>query len=631
MAFATFCGVDSFRSPKLLPPRGSAVADRGFQRTPVNKKLHTGIAGGGWNGPSIMSKLLPSIGRPISIPDFTHALLATWKPQSSRQHEATSKLGLAISGGVDSMALAVLCSKIQNRPECPKFTFQAFVVDHGVRKGSDHEAISVSKVLENKGIPTEVLKIHWGSTEEPGKRPDFESLARKYRFQALGNACRGKGINSLLLAHHEDDQAESVMMRMINGHRALGLRGMQGESRIPECYGIHGVHQSGAHVKLLIPNSRYVKRSNPLVIERGGINIYRPLLAFGKSRLIATCQAEETEWFDDPTNKDPSLTMRNAVRHLFRTAKLPTALQPESILRLSEKCKQKDIQLKAAAQNLLEKNPPSVLDTRSGTLIIQFPELAQLALSGSELSQADCGLVAAHLLRKAITLVSPEKQVELPSLHRVAVRMFPELLDATTVQSETTGDSNALPTQPISHISEQTREANASLARPFTVSGVYFQPLISESVTPTSAYQRRKWLLSRQPYPHTASARPCLSFPPSGQWSPWSLYDGRFWFRFLNGTDRTYYVRPFREDDWKAFRASKWFLADLKKRAPASVKWTLPALVVEESPGKERVAALPTFHHTIRDYEDFEDVCWEVRYKNVEVEGLRKTGSCIIC
>jgi tRNA(Ile)-lysidine synthase len=78
-------------------------------------------------------------------------------------------LGLAISGGVDSMALAALCSGIQHAPKSivseihhshsqtaaavlPGIGFQAFVVDHGVREGSDIEARAVSSVLEQRGM-----------------------------------------------------------------------------------------------------------------------------------------------------------------------------------------------------------------------------------------------------------------------------------------------------------------------------------------------------------------------------------------------------------------------------------------------------------------------------------------------
>jgi PP-loop family len=87
----------------------------------------------------------------------------------------TDILGLAVSGGVDSIALATLCSRLQ-RPASLKSSyeaessdssvlkslqnlkFQAFVVDHGLRLGSDTEAQSVSKVLENRGDSPRVFK-----------------------------------------------------------------------------------------------------------------------------------------------------------------------------------------------------------------------------------------------------------------------------------------------------------------------------------------------------------------------------------------------------------------------------------------------------------------------------------------
>lgn len=67
-------------------------------------------------------------------------------------------IGLAISGGVDSMALAALCSRLQSASqsqegEAPPLTeFQAFVVDHGVREGSNDEANSVARIMGEKGI-----------------------------------------------------------------------------------------------------------------------------------------------------------------------------------------------------------------------------------------------------------------------------------------------------------------------------------------------------------------------------------------------------------------------------------------------------------------------------------------------
>lgn len=83
----------------------------------------------------------------------------------SRERRAKLKVGLAISGGVDSMALAALCSQLQRPPipvndfheprsqvgRLPDLNFQAFVVDHDVRSGSDVEAQNVASVLEGRG------------------------------------------------------------------------------------------------------------------------------------------------------------------------------------------------------------------------------------------------------------------------------------------------------------------------------------------------------------------------------------------------------------------------------------------------------------------------------------------------
>jgi hypothetical protein len=121
------------------------------------------------------SSLLNSTPLPISLSEFSNALFSTWKQKtyhngrgpktfgmqyevSNRDIETEQLLGLAISGGVDSMALATLCSGLlHNRGSeiaspLPNLAFKAFVVDHGVRNGSDVEAENVSKVLESRGL-----------------------------------------------------------------------------------------------------------------------------------------------------------------------------------------------------------------------------------------------------------------------------------------------------------------------------------------------------------------------------------------------------------------------------------------------------------------------------------------------
>lgn len=524
--------------------------------------------------------------------------------------EGAKTFGLAISGGVDSMALAALCSGLLNDNNSkmasgpPELAFKAFVVDHAVRRGSNVEAENVSKVLESRGIPTQVLKLNWGMDGRPAELPNFESLARKYRFQTLGKACKEAGINSLFLAHHEDDQAETVMMRLIRGHGVLGLAGMKRASEIPECRGLHGVHESGGLEDLLQDPSRpawpifdpsgalpsKTSRTGPaMAIEQGGIRVYRPLLGFSKARLIATCHAENMIWFEDHTNQDPTVTTRNAIRSMFRSHKMPAALSIASMVRLSKTSQVKMEKLESIAAALLRENGVRHFETRAGTIVIRFPHIFKRAVP-LELSE-ERGLIAALILRRVIMLVSPEEHVQLSSLHTAVLNLFPEV-----------------------------HEGGAMRRRSFTVSGVQFSP--------TEGGTNREWFISRQNYSSMQSKRPII-YVPSGEclksagWSTWELYDGRYWIRVQHSGTTSILIRPFHEKDMVGLKTEfqhelrKTLEALLRKYATGNVRWTLPAIVSRFADGKEKVLALPTLNLNL-PYHGME-LKWEVRYKKVDV------------
>ncbi|KAH7409234.1 PP-loop family-domain-containing protein [Cadophora sp. MPI-SDFR-AT-0126] len=561
--------------------------------------------------------------RSISAIEFSKVWPGIWlksrEPGLGANLEPT--IGLAISGGVDSMALAFLCSSMNESLSAEnRVNFRAFVVDHGFRNGSDNEALAVSKSLETRGIPTQVLKIEWPSSLQAHALPNFESAARRYRFRTLGKACSEWGINSLFLAHHEDDQVETVMMRLMEGHR-MGLTGIKDHSEIPECYGIHGVHESGRldidSFKGLTeykpnyvekPTHRTVDWKPQLTLESGGVRVYRPLLGFSKERLIATCKENNVEWFEDHTNKDRTLTKRNAIRHILSKYALPKALSKPALLDLSEKMRKQEQRRKEVLEQWLSNCCITSLDLQVGTAKVNFADLNQFKEHLSWPGER-AGQTAAELLSRIMMLVSPHEHVPISSLHGAVSRLFPELSKG----EPRTGS--------------------------FTVCGLYFQSIQRDSPGADKPGHDRKpiWHISRQPFGSNEITKHVLTYSSSPQapWSPWRLFDGRYWIRVKNNSSSTVLVQPLSPTQWPRFKQDlgqqrKRALKIMKQKAPDGVRYTLPSVVLRTKDGnsmeEDRVVALPTLGICSADSVERKEVECEVRYKKIYTAGLPIVG-----
>ncbi|CCU82220.1 PP-loop family protein [Blumeria hordei DH14] len=552
-------------------------------------------------------------------------------------------IGLAISGGVDSMALAALCSLWKYNENCghpcPKITenftvpkFQAFVVDHRIRNGSKDEAQVVSKELINRGIPTEILTVKW-HVEKPSCLSNIETLARQQRFRLLGGSCATHGIDSLILAHHEDDQVETILARLIAGHRGLGLCGIKSHATIPECFGMYGVHESGGSrnksslQEQVIPSKitdKLSSCSNQLVIESGGIRIYRPLLAFSKSRLISTCQALQMPWFEDETNQDPKITMRNAIRYLYRHHQLPAAITKPALISLSAKINQEVKKKQETILQYLSKIQICSFNTRTGTIKIRFPHLRRTAKHLIELSDTEILQVAEMILHKIVYLVSPNKQIDLSSLRGAIYRLFPELFQQK---------------RPATKITRDNQIAQAA----FTVAGTIFQPVESNK-NPTTLNSNMKtglslcelkpiWLVSRQPPSLVKDSNYNLIVSTVKSSSSWTLIDGRFWMlveNFCSSLDLI--VRLLRPNDLKPLSnqldpaTRKLLNHRLALHTPGKIRWTLPAIFCREVGTLTQIPlSLPTLNIEVPEASLYGK--WEVRYKKVNIDGLNMTWS----
>lgn len=503
----------------------------------------------------------------------------------------------------------------------------------------------------------------WPRGTKPSDLSDFETQARILRYRSLGAACRDFGIRHLLLGHHADDQAETVLMRVASGHKGRGLRGMQECSTIPECWGMHGVYESGqyeyAKRKLeRLPRSqqdssmehaRHIKSlaiSDPTV-EKGGVVILRPLLDFSKQQLIETCRAHDVTWEDDKTNYDVWRTPRNTIRELLSGFALPIALRKRSMLEIVRKTLEHSLRIVAISGKLFVHCKILLFDARSGGLVVRFPENLVSFRDQDDRDKAkylaNARSTCATMLRRFVQMVTPRQTVPLLDLQFAVLSMFPEL-------------------------SEGYSDVNSRLQpNGFTACGVQFQrlrsPLFEESSGVKEAgVQDGKagwntlnpdfvWKLTREPFSAalpSLKVLPPVSFaspiPMSGvsapdthitlvkpAWSSWEFWDGRYWIRVLNHMSRTLVVRPFQPADLQALKSTlslgQWrmFYRVLGQAAPGQLRWTL--LTIAEVGSNEReagkVLVLPTLGQAgevnIEDEHGLKRLDWKIRYKKVRL------------
>jgi len=183
--------------------------------------------------------------------------------------EVTPHLAIAVSGGPDSMALAVLS---QEWASARGGEVIGLIVNHGLRPEAGEEAHQVAGWLGDRGIKAQVLT--W---EGPKPVAGVQAAAREARYQLLIEECTSLKLDHLLLAHHQDDQAETFLLRLF---RSSGIDGL----------------------------ACMAPMSHPDVGTSTDIQLLRPLLTLPKSRLIATARSRNVLWVEDPSNLSPKFT-----------------------------------------------------------------------------------------------------------------------------------------------------------------------------------------------------------------------------------------------------------------------------------------------------------------------------------
>ncbi|RYG95299.1 MAG: tRNA lysidine(34) synthetase TilS, partial [Alphaproteobacteria bacterium] len=137
-----------------------------------------------------------------------------------------SVLGLAVSGGPDSLALMLLAKRWAEMRAAPQ-RLVVYSLDHRLRAEAADEVLMVGAEAERLGLAFRGLA--W--TEEPPET-GLQEAARQARYRLIGDAMRQDGATVLVTAHHRADQAETVLMRLAHGSGLDGLKGMVSFSQV---------------------------------------------------------------------------------------------------------------------------------------------------------------------------------------------------------------------------------------------------------------------------------------------------------------------------------------------------------------------------------------------------------------
>lgn len=184
-------------------------------------------------------------------------LQARFAEALARLNPGGGRLGLAVSGGPDSMAMLLLAHAVIPGG------FAVGTVDHGLRPEAQAECAAVARACAMRGVDCAILTARMESG-------NLQADARRARYAVLGQWSRERGLAALATAHHADDQAETLLMRLARGSGVAGLAGIREAGRV----------------------------------EGVDVPVIRPLLSFRRAELARVIAAGNIAVAHDPSNTD---------------------------------------------------------------------------------------------------------------------------------------------------------------------------------------------------------------------------------------------------------------------------------------------------------------------------------------
>ncbi len=284
---------------------------------------------------------------------------------------------LGVSGGPDSVALMLLAAQWARGHVAPPPLYVA-TVDHGLRKESRGEAETVARWAAALALPHAILV--WEGDKPKSK---IQERAREARYHLLFEHASKIGADHVMTAHHADDQAETILFRLLRGSGVSGLAGMA-PSR--EC---------------------------------DGLVLARPLLSCTKEDLVALCEERAHPFFIDPSNHDP-VYARTRMRRL-RGLLAEEGLDRTALLRLAMRASRAETALQARGQSVAA----SLLAERRPGLF--KADISALADEPDE--------IFLRILADELKLIGGEQRVRLERLETLVLRLRQAMRDEVALKT----------------------------------------------------------------------------------------------------------------------------------------------------------------------------------------------------
>ena len=264
-------------------------------------------------------------------------------PPSSKlpRIDSAARIAVAFSGGLDSTVL-LHSTVAAYGPE----NVIALHINHGLQDSADDWVMHCANMAQAFEVEFDFRILSW--SKDIDDLGNIEAQARQARYDALVEMCQHYGVSDLLLGHHQDDQAETVLLQLLRGSGLAGLSGMASQR----------------------------------MMDQTDIRVWRPFIDLTRKELEAYAYEYHLDWIEDPTNQDDHFT-RNFIR--LRVMPILEKVQPQLRKNLSRTASHM-----ADAQNLL--NQLADIDLNPMTTEIGLDLISLMALRYEDISRADNAL-----------------------------------------------------------------------------------------------------------------------------------------------------------------------------------------------------------------------------------------------